>query len=323
MLQAVIIGCGRIAGIAEEGGPPTTHVAAYRETPGVVLAACVDIDPDKAARFAARHGCAVAANLQEAMDAHRPELLSICTPDATHYQVARQVLGLERPPRLVFLEKPACAAPPELNELLALSAERGVEVVVNHTRRFDSAHRQLQKRIAAGEFGELYRADCVYYSGWQHNGVHLVDTLSFLFGDRLRIVKITGELPSPHPGDPTLEGELAFAQGPGRVVVSGMEEDRYQLFEFDLRFSRARLRIEDFGAVVRLERKVVNHIGENVLQAAETGLAPPEQTPMQTAVGLMARRLREGDPALLDGYRLADVAGTMQTIWEGQHARQA
>ena len=43
------------------------------------------------------------------------------------------------------------------------------------------------------------------------------------------------------------------------------DERHYQLFEFDLRFEKARLRIEDFGSRILFEKKEVNNIGENVL----------------------------------------------------------
>ena len=46
-LRVGIVGCGNIAG---------NHVAAFRTTPGVEIAACCDVDAERATRFAARYG---------------------------------------------------------------------------------------------------------------------------------------------------------------------------------------------------------------------------------------------------------------------------
>lgn len=321
MLKAFIIGCGRIAGIADtEKTAPVTHAAAYHSTSGVKLEVCMDVVYEKAIAFAERHGCKATKTIKEAVDNYLPEIISVCTPDATHFAVVKQLLNENHLPKVIFLEKPACSSLMELEELIRLADEKKVEIVVNHTRRFDQHHRELRKRILEGEFGSLYRAEAVYYSGWKHNGVHILDTLSFLFGDYLRIVRINGALNSPYENDPTLELELAFECSPGCIVINAMEEQFYQLFEFDLRFTEARLRIEDFGDRIILERKTINEIGENVIVLADHGLSKRTSTPMQNAIHLIVDRLTRDESKLLNGYTLADISSTMKTIWSAEYA---
>ena len=50
------------------------------------------------------------------------------------------------------------------------------------------------------------------------------------------------------------------------ILITTFDEDYYQLFEFDLRFENYRIKIEDFGVRIIVEKKVVNNIGENVLE---------------------------------------------------------
>ncbi|MFH1132657.1 MAG: Gfo/Idh/MocA family oxidoreductase [Pseudomonadota bacterium] len=320
MLRALIIGCGRIAGNLDAiGETPITHAAAYRMIPGVKLVGCFDKDQDKASLFSKRYECEMAQSPQEAMGRLQPDIVSVCTPDSTHFETVKQLLCARYLPRVIFLEKPACRTSVELNELIRCASERQVDIVVNHTRRFDPCHRELRQRILSGEFGSLLHAHVIYYSGWQHNGVHIVDTLAFLFDAQLQIVRVTAALESPYPGDPTLELELALAHQSGRIVVRAIDEKFYQLFDFDLCFTDARLRIEDFGTRIILERKIVNEIGENILVPVNHGLLPRVVTPMQFAIKLIVERISTNDASLLNGYRLSDIAGTMHTIWKGCH----
>lgn len=316
-LKAVVVGCGRIAGGAEERGPET-HGGAYLARPGVVISACVDFDPAKATAYASAFGCEPFSDVASALAFSQPDIVSVCTPDATHCDIVSRILRDRAAPRVVFLEKPACLNMDELEILRNLTAAKRVDIVVNHTRRFDSHHQALRERIVDGEFGLPCRVHTTYYSGWLHNGVHAVDTLAFLFDDNLEITRITGAQPSPYPEDPTLECTARFANQPGTIRFFGFDENFYQLFELDLLFAGARVRIEDFGNRIIVEQQTVNRIGERVLEATYLGLPERKQTAMQRAVDLICARLEQSAPAMLDGFRLEDCVETMTTIWKGQ-----
>ena len=49
------------------------------------------------------------------------------------------------------------------------------------------------------------RVNIIYYGGWKHNGIHVIDTLNFLFSDEIKWTKINNVLMSPYPKDPTIE----------------------------------------------------------------------------------------------------------------------
>lgn len=318
MIKSLIVGCGKIAGIADDGeGSPISHASSYREDTGVTLAGCVDINFEKAQKFGEQHFCKPFGTIYEALKEVRPEIVSLCTPDKTHYAIAKELLESEHPPKVIFLEKPACRSQSELDELIVLSVRRKVEIVVNHTRRFDFTHRVLKRRIEEGEFGQFYRANVVYYGGWQHNGVHIVDTLSLLLNDSLKVVSISDAEAGQYEGDPTLGLELSFRHNPGRVLLSGVNENLYQIFDFDLWFTNARLRIEDFGSRVIIQRKTVNSIGENVLLLENTPLQVATESAIQFAIKLLINYLTIGDSSLLVGYRLSDSVETYQTLWDG------
>ena len=312
----MILGCGRIAGGINNA--LFTHGGGYQTRAGVSIVACVDADQEKSHSFAEAYHCEAEKNLHLALKKHQPDIISVCTPDNTHFSITEQILQASHTPKVIFLEKPACSSNDELEHLIALAKHAKVAIVVNHSRRFDQHHQQIRSRISAGEFGTLRSIYATYYSGWQHNGVHIIDTLSYLFNESITVDTITGSWNSPYENDPTIELVASFKKQNVKIHLSGFNENDYQLFEMDLRFSKARLRFEDFGERILLETKYINEINENVIQLVDNGLDEKKETSMQKAIDLICRSIEENNTALLNGYLIQDVAETMQTIWQGQ-----
>ena len=115
----------------------------------------------------------------------------MCTPDESHYEVLIEILHSSNPPAIVFLEKPALTSRDEFNTINALATKLGTQIIVNHSRRFDERYETLQKIIQEGSFGQCLRVDCWYYGGWLHNGIHIIDTLNFIFIDRVQTENLT------------------------------------------------------------------------------------------------------------------------------------
>ena len=49
------------------------------------------------------------------------------------------------------------------------------------------------------------------------------------------------------------------------IDIKAIDENYYQIFEFDFWFSKARLRIENFGDSFIFERAITNNLNEKVL----------------------------------------------------------
>lgn len=314
--SALIVGCGRIAGAVDgrAGAPEASHASAYKAA-GLRLAACVDRSPERARAMARRHGFGFwSANLKLAVDAARPDVVSICTPDAMHGAAAAQALSAAHAPRFLFIEKPVCASAAEFKSLKALAARRGTAVLVNHSRRFDRRYARLRALIASGALGRLVRADASYYGGWRHNGVHIVDTLRFLTGAAMKIRRIGERQSSRHPGDPTLGVELSL--GAAAVHLHPFDEKHYQVFDFDLKFEKARVRVENFESRWSLERRAAIG-GENILRPARwtPGTSRPS---LDEAALALARVLRGAAARTLAPYGLAEAEKTMRVIWEAR-----
>ncbi len=108
------------------------------------------------------------------------DVVSVCTPDATHFDIIKNIFESDSTPKVIFVEKPVCSNHEELNYLEYFSRQKKTQIIVNHTRRFEEKHQDLKKLITLGTLGRLVRGDIFYYGGWKHNGVHIVDIIGVL-----------------------------------------------------------------------------------------------------------------------------------------------
>jgi predicted dehydrogenase len=190
-LRAGILGCGRVAGaFAEPGGRVTTHAQGLAGAQAFRLVAIGDADQSRAQAFAARWHVDDICTLEE-LGAAGLDLLVVATPDRVHAANLASLLAGARPPRLVVMEKPLCVSPDELAELEPMLMDRSQStVVVNHPRRFARGHQEVRDLIAGRQLGTVIGAHWVYYGGWLHNGVHVIDTLRMLLGDEIEVAAV-------------------------------------------------------------------------------------------------------------------------------------
>jgi len=118
------------------------HAGKYASLKGSRLVAVVDRDPVRAAAIAARHRV-------EALSDYRPLLgrvdaVSIATPPASHFEVARDFIehGAH-----VLVEKPITATVADAGTLIRLAAARGKVLQVGHIERFSAVGRPLAAMI--------------------------------------------------------------------------------------------------------------------------------------------------------------------------------
>lgn len=80
----------------------------------------------------------------------------IATPPPTHYPLAKECLekGLH-----VLVEKPITLKSQHAEELIALSKNKDLVLMVGHTFEYNAAVHTLKKIIDSGELGEIYYAD--------------------------------------------------------------------------------------------------------------------------------------------------------------------
>lgn len=134
---------------------------------------------------------------QAMLDDPAIRLVVVCTPNASHYALAKAALQAGKH---VVVDKPFVLSCAEGNELVALAREQGVQLSVYQNRRWDGDFLTLRRTVQAGELGAVhtYRAHFDRYAPqvkarWKEQpqpgagvlwdlGSHLIDQALQLFG---------------------------------------------------------------------------------------------------------------------------------------------
>ncbi len=94
----------------------------------------------------------VARSLEEVLGDKTIDLVSICSPNATHYEYAKRVLQAKKH---VLVEKPFTATSQQAEELILLSQKQQKTLSIFQNRRFDSDFLTVKKIIKEGSLGEI------------------------------------------------------------------------------------------------------------------------------------------------------------------------
>jgi predicted dehydrogenase len=247
-MRTLIVGCGNIAGRFDAGRPgdwPRTHAGAYARDGRFELAACVEPDDTRRAEF--MRDWKVTEGFRSLDEAARSkgafEVVSICSPTASHAQDLRSALGLQ--PKLIFCEKPATGSAGETARLIAACKEGGVDLAVNYTRRWDPSVADLKKGLDEGRWGALRSVVGYYNKGLVNNGSHMLDLLHLLLGP-LRVVHVGKPVDDFSADDPTLPAWLE-TEGGLPVQIACAHAADFAFFELQLVFARAVITMEEGG----------------------------------------------------------------------------
>ena len=118
----------------------------------VDFAGVYDVAPEVARKVAERHGVRAFGSVAEAAEAS--DAVSIVTPTATHFELAR--LLLERG-KHVLVEKPMTDHAGRAGELVQLAQRRGAVLQVGHVERFNPVFKYLERVALEPRFIETHR----------------------------------------------------------------------------------------------------------------------------------------------------------------------
>lgn len=151
--KAAVIGAGFIGAV---------HVEMLRRLGNVsVVALCDAIDADKKA--AAMHIGNAYSDYKMMIDEQKPDAIHICTPNHTHYDIARY--AIEKGVNFIC-EKPFTTTVEQAKELVSLAKEKGVTGAVNFHNRLYPMPNEMQKMIAKEEVGDLFSVHGEYVQDW-------------------------------------------------------------------------------------------------------------------------------------------------------------
>lgn len=147
-----------------------------------------------------KKGVEFTTNIDDILQDKEIDLVIICTPASTHYELAKQVINANKS---VIVEKPFVDTVEHAKELLQLGKEKQVLVMPYQNRRFDGDYLAAKKVIDQGFLGDIveveshidyYRPGKVSAKGTKEQGnfyglgIHLMDRMIALFGRPDKVV---------------------------------------------------------------------------------------------------------------------------------------
>jgi predicted dehydrogenase len=193
-LRVAVIGAGGIGEI---------RAAAVRHTPGLALAAIVDVDKSKAERAAAAYGGAAAQDAHDVIGSGDIDVVIVSTPP--HLHGALSIAALDAKTH-VICEKPLSHTLHDAEAMVAAAARNGVRLFTGFNHRYFPPMQYARRLIDAGRIGDVISAEAFaghpggaeFGNDWvmKHaitgggalvdNGIHVLDMTRWLFGDVVR-----------------------------------------------------------------------------------------------------------------------------------------
>lgn len=303
-LRAAVIGCGKIgSGFADDpllAGDVYTHAEAYVRSPATELVALCDRDPEVAAQCAARWNVGNSfSDVAELIREAEPEIVSICTPDDTHFSIARELIADAPSVRALLCEKPLATSLDEGEELVRLARDSGKLIAVAYVRRYADNMRALRDLLAGGSLGAVTAVTGWYTKGVLHNGTHWFDLLRMLAGE-VAWIEAAARL-GDGGADPTLDVTLGLASG-AVATLRAADAKAFSLFEMNLLTTSGRVSITQSGHSIRLFRAAssARYSGYSELNEEPRDFGD-QRNVMLKAVDDLADALATGRPPLCTG----------------------
>lgn len=252
MLRTAVIGCGKIG--SEFADDPRvkgiySHAGAYAASSRARLVAVCDVDGARAQRCATRWSLPHAyTDVRQMLAQEQPDIVSVCTPDATHAEVLQAVIACGAA-RGILAEKPLAASANDAAALVASAAAAGKKLAVNYIRRYAPGHCRVRDRLAGLEFGPVQSVCGLYSGGLIHNGSHWLDLVRWLVGD---IAAVQAFAAGDDRATPDLR--IVFANGVQGFLQGCGRDGEYSAFELDIVCSEGRLRLVDSGHTIEIYR---------------------------------------------------------------------
>lgn len=221
------------AGIIGAGYMGRTHADQYQRLSGVRVVAVYDSDQLAAERLAETCGAEAVGDLDKFLAMKELDIVSICTPDASHRVPA---VAAMRAGKHILLEKPLATTMDDALAIIAAADESDVVASLGFVCRFMDTYRSVHNALTAGRIGRLMTIDASRLNTQSAAArvasrddvldflaVHDIDILRWIGGDIRAVFAIADQFVNPNNEGrhDTAQLLLRFGSGAlGRLLVS-------------------------------------------------------------------------------------------------------
>jgi predicted dehydrogenase len=196
-------------------------------------------------------------------DSEKVDLVVVATASSARWSVVEPALlaGV----KFFVIEKPIATTLRESRLIASAFAAAGARALVNFSRHWDPAMRDLRARILAGSFGVLQRLVGLYGKGISNNGSHMIDLVSMLCAVKPVRVRSLGsplsrtESSWSKQAEPTLDAQLVFADAMGVEIhldLLGTDQSAFTCFELKIIGTNAVCTITAGGRALAVSRVI-------------------------------------------------------------------
>ena len=217
-------------GLVGAGRMGRTHLGALSGTSGIFVAGVAE--PSAEARSLLPEGLASFAELDDLIGECRLDGVLVAAPTDRHLEIVRKLMDARLP---VLCEKPCGLTVEETKECAQAAEEADCLLQVAYWRRFVPELQDLQRRIRAGELGEILAVNCAQWDAspppaefrdrsggiFVDMGVHEFDQVRWLTGQEFETVKVAASRNGTAPtSDPDCGQLVAELDGGSTAAVS-------------------------------------------------------------------------------------------------------
>jgi len=150
-----VLGCGAIARRA--------HLPALLANPGVELTGLCDVDPEALQTVVKRFRLPVEQydNVHRFLESGRFDVVNICTPGATHFELAREALSRGYH---VLVEKPPSLSAVDARTLADLADEKGLRLATVLSSRYREQYLAIRSAKEQGRLGRIVKVHAVHHA---------------------------------------------------------------------------------------------------------------------------------------------------------------
>jgi UDP-N-acetylglucosamine 3-dehydrogenase len=180
-------------GVIGVGGWGKHHARVYKdlERTGICkLIAVSDLDAETAKRIASIHKVEAYADNQGLLSRRDIQVVSICTPTATHQEVALEATDAGKH---LLVEKPLADTVEKALSIVRAATRRRLRLSIGLIERYNQGLVKLKETIDAGRIGEARLATAQRISRWTprpedagviaESAIHDIDAIRYLFGE--------------------------------------------------------------------------------------------------------------------------------------------
>jgi predicted dehydrogenase len=295
------------------------HARSYRRVDGCRLAACMDVDEENAAAFAAAFELAEGRTfdaLEPMLDDVEPDIVSLCTPPATHLDLV-ETCATHGAVRAIHCEKPMAPTFGESREIVDVCADADVQLTFNLQHRCREEAAAIKNAIAEGRIGDVERVE-VSRRDLLQTGIHNLDLATYVIGDE-PIAWVMGQIDYPREdrwytgmhSERRAVGRWAYESGVIGVCTMGIDEGAALS-------SSVRIRGSEGTIVYELD----DHYRIRTDETTGWKTISVEGRPAQDcAVETVLDRLESAAPHAPTGRRTLAVTSLVFGIWESARRR--